>query len=167
MWTAGDDVANVPAMIEVPVANLEKDLPEVSDARFDFSDGTFRDAQGGLISYETIDLWGNRLTRSGRAGGGYNTVKRGIVLGSLLRAESRKRPAILEQVLRQSRQVGTALADAFYMRGDGTPLSFGLDAGPVADRNMTPADLRAVADAVNAEMARSISGNRDRRASRR
>lgn len=102
-WTAGDDAANLQAMIEVSVANLETDLPEIANARFDFSDGTFRDAQGGLIPHEKIDLWGDRLARSGRAGGGDNTVKRGIVLRSLLRAASEKRPAILEQVLRQSR----------------------------------------------------------------
>jgi hypothetical protein len=118
-WTEGEDEANVKALIKVSIASLVNQLPQVEDARYDFQSGTFRDAKGEPLSNEVLDGWasfasGVRAPRIGR-----NTVKRGILLNTLSRAEIGKQPGLLERSLRQSRQlvIGGGLSRTFYMRG--------------------------------------------------
>jgi len=100
-----DDLDNITSLIEDSVANLISDIPEVADARYDFQTGTFRTGEGKPLTDGDLDQWasaaaGNRKTRVGRA-----TLKRGILLNTLARAESGERPGLLERSLRQSRQL--------------------------------------------------------------
>lgn len=114
-WTEGDDLANLAALIEVSTANLISHIPEVADARYDFATGTFRSGEGQPLTDGDLDKWasaaaGNRKARVGRA-----TLKRGILLNTLARAESGERPGLLERVLRQPRHlVERGLKDTFY-----------------------------------------------------
>lgn len=115
-WTEGDEVGNLRSLIEVSVANLISHEPEVADARYDFQAGTFRTGEGQPLTDESLDKWassaaGNRKARVGRA-----TLKRGILLNSLLRAGSAERPGLLERVLRQPRELVTrgGLRRTFY-----------------------------------------------------
>jgi hypothetical protein len=87
---------------------------EIQRARYDFETRTFRTGEGAPLSDETIRRWA--ATAGGReAGAGSGTIKRDILLRSLARASGGERPGLLEQVLRQPRQlVGTSARKIFY-----------------------------------------------------
>lgn len=101
VWTA-DTTANVQNMINVAVESLTFDVPEVADAYYDFDKKTFCDASGGSLLEPVLGSWGDHLARSGKTRAGIATLKRGILLRSLVRQESEARSALLEQVLRES-----------------------------------------------------------------
>lgn len=103
-WTYGDDFANVAGLIEASTANTLNAVPELADARYDFASGTFRTGQGQPL---TDGMLRARYAPHGarEAGAGSSTLKRAILLNSLLRAEGGARPGLLAQVLRQPDQL--------------------------------------------------------------
>ncbi|MFE3836928.1 hypothetical protein [Pseudogemmobacter sonorensis] len=117
-WTEGDDLGNVESLIEVSTANLFSLIPQAADARYDFATRTFRSGEGKPLSSWDLDEWASSARGSGKARLGSNTVKRGVLLNTLARAESGERPGLLEQALRQQRELVTngGLRDIFYQR---------------------------------------------------
>ena len=104
-WTYGDDAANVASLINASIANTTNLTPEIANARFDFDTGTFRDAQGQRLSDEILDGWRRSDRRIREARASYSTIRRGIFLKSLAQAERGERPRLLEQALRELRQL--------------------------------------------------------------
>lgn len=115
-WTEGDDLGNVQRMIEVSVSSLINLVPQVADARYDFQTGTFRTGEGQPVTAETMADWALVSERSGTPSVGARTLKRGILLNTLSRAESGERPGILERSLRQPSRLVTqgGLRRTFY-----------------------------------------------------
>jgi hypothetical protein len=115
-WRKGDTLGNVQAMIDTSLASLTHDVPEITGAHFDFTSRTFRTGEGVALSDEAMDKWGNALRRDRAAGAGRATLKRGLLLGSLSRAEGGKRPGLLAQVLSEQGQrlLGSGLRETFY-----------------------------------------------------
>lgn len=105
-WRDGDDVANVRAMIDTVSAYLEATFPEAAGVRFDFSSGRFVDATtnepAGGVSLEVL---ADQRRGEGASKIGSATLRRGVLLRSLLQSGSGERPGILEQVLRRSREL--------------------------------------------------------------
>jgi hypothetical protein len=115
-WRKGDTLGNVQAMIDTSLASLTHDVPEIANAYFDFASRTFRTGEGQPLTDGIVDVWlsaaqGDRAASAGRA-----TVKRGLLLGSLSRAESGARSRLLEQVLSEQGQrlFGSGLRETFY-----------------------------------------------------
>lgn len=112
-WRDGDDVANVRAMIDTVSAYLEATFPEAVGVRFDFSSGRFVDATtnepAGGVSLEVL---ADQRRGEGASKIGSATLRRGVLLRSLLQSGSGERPGILEQVLRRSREL-VAQGDLF------------------------------------------------------
>ncbi|MDJ1157561.1 hypothetical protein QNA08_04820 [Chelatococcus sp. SYSU_G07232] len=100
-WTPGDTMGNIAALIDASLGSLAHDVPEVRRAYYDFETGTFRDSQGAPLSDEVLDGWASRSGRVRAAGAGRRTLKRGILLNTVARAESGAGPGLLELVLRQ------------------------------------------------------------------
>ncbi len=114
-WVMGDTSGNIQRLIGVSLSALAHYLPELLLARYDFAAGAFRNPQGERLSDEDFERWGHRHRGARAAGAGRASLKRGILLNTLLRAESGARPGLLEQVLREpGKLVGRQLFDIFY-----------------------------------------------------
>lgn len=124
-WRDGDTIGNIQRMIDASLASITAYVPEFRRARYDFATGTFRNSEGGRLHDEVFRGWASEHPRMRAAGLGSRSIKRGILLNTLLRTESSQRPGILEQALRQPRQlVGEAAREIFYSRssgGNGSP----------------------------------------------
>lgn len=103
-WTEGDTLGNISALIEVSTASLAHHVPEISPARFDFATRTFRSGQGEPLTDGRLKAWLEH-PRVRAAGAGSRTLKRSILLNTLLRTGSGQRPGLLERSLRQSHQL--------------------------------------------------------------
>ena len=113
-WS-GNAADQIQSMIEVSVASTEHLVPELKDARYDFRSRTFRSGEGQPLTDEVLERWALSARRAGEASIGRNTLKRSILLRSLLRAESGEQPGLLERVLRQpAKLVDGGLRGAFY-----------------------------------------------------
>ncbi|WP_326999495.1 PLxRFG domain-containing protein [Comamonas testosteroni] len=116
-WKPGDTIGNVQRMIDVSLASVSAHVPEFRRARYDFATGTFRNSQGAPLSDEVLRGWASKFGRVRAAGAGERTLKRSILLNTLLRAEGGQRPGLLAQVLRQPSQlVGPQAQGIFYSR---------------------------------------------------
>lgn len=114
-WQAGNDVANISAMIEVSLESLAHYVPDFKTARYDFATGTFRDGEGKPLSNEALARWLSTSAGNRAAGVGRTSLKRAIVLNTLVRSESGERPGLLESVLRKpSDVVSPALRGILY-----------------------------------------------------
>lgn len=124
----------------------------MADARYDFATGTFRNGEGQPLTDGDLDKWASSARGVGSPRIGRNTVKRGTLLSSLLRAESGQRPGLLEQVLRQpGHLVARGLKGTFYSR-ETVPRGWGEveAADPITD-----AQIRKINVALNAEMRKA------------
>ncbi len=116
-WTGCDDLASPIAPTEVSAANFINLVPEAAVARYDFVTGTFRTGEGKPIANATVAEWENQSWRGGAQSIGTATIKRGVLLNTLARAESGQQPKLLERVIRQWRHlVKGGLARIFYQR---------------------------------------------------
>lgn len=116
-WRAGDTIGNIQRMIDVSLASIAAHVPEFKRARYDFATGTFRSSQGAAITDADLRGWTSKSPRMRAAGVGLRSIKRGILLNTLAHAESGQRPGLLEQALRQPRQlVGDQAQGIFYSR---------------------------------------------------
>ena len=114
-WQAGNDVANISAMIETSLESLAHYVPDFKTASYDFATNSFRDGEGKPLSDGTLDLWASSAGRGRASGAGRTSLKRAIVLNTLVRSESSERPGLLESVLRQpSDVVSPALRGVMY-----------------------------------------------------
>lgn len=114
-WKEGDDLGNIRSLIDVSTASLAHYVPEISRARYDFDTGTFRTGEGKPLSDEAIDRWVSTSRRGRAAGAGRATVKRNVLLNSLVRQQSGQRSGLLARVLRQPSQLVTpALTGILY-----------------------------------------------------
>jgi hypothetical protein len=101
----------------VSAANFINLVPEAADARYDFDTGTFRTGEGKPITDATVAEWEDKSWRGGAQSIGTATIKRGVLLNTLARRESRQQPKLLERVIRQWRHlVKGGLARIFYQR---------------------------------------------------
>lgn len=114
-WTEGKHIANIHSMIKTSLANIYAKVPEIKRAGFDFKTRTFRNSKGEQLSNEVLDGWASKFGRMREAGAGSSTLKRAIILQSLLRTESSQRPGVLEQILRQrGKLLSDDLSGVFY-----------------------------------------------------
>mgnify|MGYP001061433065 FL=1 len=115
-WIDDDTIGNIQRMLETAYESLAFHVPEVRNACYDFESKTFRDVAGGQLLDEDLAKWSFEHPGSRKAGAGLATFKRGLLVGTLLRQESGSRPAILEQVLREPRELveNGNLAGIFY-----------------------------------------------------
>ncbi len=109
-------VTNIQSMIQVAVSSMEFDLPEIRDAYYDFSSKTFSHVGGGLLLETVLGSWSDQLAGSGKTRAGISTLKRCILLRSLVCQEGEAGSKLLEQVLCESSEFISSgdLAEIFY-----------------------------------------------------
>ena len=95
-WT-GTDVDKVRALINTFLANLHSQFPAIKSYRYDFSQRQFVDRRGQPVDGDRFELAGE-LGGARAAKAGQATLRRGILLQSLVESEGGARPGILEQV---------------------------------------------------------------------
>jgi hypothetical protein len=106
-WS-GDDVANIRALIHTFTTTLHNQFPALKSYTYDFSRREFVDRRGRPVGADRFaDAARLGVAQASRAGEA--TMRRGILLQSLISSSSGERPGILEQVLRGGR--------AFVLRG--------------------------------------------------
>lgn len=115
VW-GSDTVTNIQSMIQVAVNSMEFDLPEISDACYDFSSKTFCHVGGGRLLETVLGSWSDQLAGGGKTRAGISTLKRCILLRSLVCQEGETRSQLLEQVLCESSEFINSgeLAEIFY-----------------------------------------------------
>jgi len=114
-WKEGDDLGNIRSLIDVSTASLAHYVPEISRARYDFDSGTFRTGEGKPLTDATLGEWSASKGRIRAAGAGRSTLKRSILLNSLVREPSGARSRLLERVLSKPSQLVTpALTGILY-----------------------------------------------------
>ncbi|SHN06947.1 hypothetical protein [Phytopseudomonas punonensis] len=115
VWCS-DPVSNIQSMIHVAVDSMEFDLPEIKDVYYDFSAKAFCDPDGRPLLETVLGSWSDHLAGSGKTRAGISTLKRCILLRSLVCQKSESRSQLLEQILRESREFIDAgdLAEIFY-----------------------------------------------------
>jgi hypothetical protein len=114
-WNEGSYVGNIRSLIENSIESMAHHVPEIRNGTYDFGTGTFRTGEGQPISDESFDAWAT--TRRGRAArAGSRTLKRGLLLNTLLHRAGEERPGLLAQILRRNGELvaGTQLAGVFY-----------------------------------------------------
>lgn len=118
-WTDGDDAGNIASLINVAVESLAYYFPRSRDATFDFATRTFRDSEGKLPVDGDIHKWAAPPGTLRAAGAGVATLKRSILLNTLLQASSGEKAGILEYSLRLGRQLvdGSGISRSFYALG--------------------------------------------------
>lgn len=120
-WRPGDTIGNIQRMIDVSLASISAHVPEFGRARYDFATGTFRTGTGKPLPDGMLRLWSEH-PRMRAAGVGRRSIKRGILLNTLAHGESRQRPGLLEQALRQPGQlVGEQAKGIFYTGASRSP----------------------------------------------
>ncbi|SFU73509.1 hypothetical protein SAMN05216417_1215 [Nitrosospira multiformis] len=98
----GDDVAKTRALIHTFITTFQNKAPEFKDVRYDFNRRKFIGRLGQSFDRETIQRGASEgMGRAARAGEA--TVRRGILIQSLISSESFDRPGILEHVLSRAR----------------------------------------------------------------
>lgn len=117
-WTDGDYYANIASMIEASTASLANLVPEITRARYDFATRTFRTGKGEPLTDRALAEWSAVKGRIRAARAGSKTLKRSILLNTLLRAEGSQKPGLLERSLRQSGQLVAdgGLSGTFYQK---------------------------------------------------
>ncbi|MCX7184920.1 MAG: hypothetical protein NTW90_06770 [Nitrosospira sp.] len=100
----GDDVAKTRALIHTFITTLHNQFPQLKDYKYDFSSRQFVDRQGRPVGADRFaDAGRLGVARSSRAGEA--TMRRGILIQSLISSESGQRPGILEQALNGGRSL--------------------------------------------------------------
>lgn len=126
VWKAGDDLANVKALIHTYLETLHQKFPAIKDYRYDFANHRFVDRRGRPLDADRLERGARgsdaRASRSGEA-----SLRRGILLQSLASSTSSERPGILEQILRRSAQLVSdegGLKAVFARAYHGSPYRF-------------------------------------------
>jgi len=106
-WS-GDDVAKIRALIHTFVTTLDNKFPELKGYRYDFGTRQFVDRRGRPVGPDRF-TYAEATGMGSAARAGKATMRRGILIQSLVSSTSGARPGILEQVLHGGR--------AFVLRG--------------------------------------------------
>ena len=102
----GSDVDKVGSLIHTFLTTLQVQNPEIKDYRYDFRRREFVDKRGNVVTRGRFVAGSERrAARQSRAG--HATLRRGILLQSLVSSPRSQRPGILEQVLNGSRSLVT------------------------------------------------------------
>jgi hypothetical protein len=116
-WRQGDDEGNIRSLMETSVDSLAHHVPQIKDASYDFAARAFRTGEGNPIPDETIRTWTLRSRRDRTAGAGDRTIKRGILLRTLLQGAGREgRDGLLVRALQIHDQLvsGSPIEGVFY-----------------------------------------------------
>src|SRR3546814_274826 len=119
----GDYYDNVQSLIETSVASLEHTVPAIRSATYVPGQRAFADGQGRPLSDDALGAWVSEGTAR-TPGVSRSTLKRGILLNTLLRGQSGPGSELLAQVLRGKQPyVGpdARLANIFHSRTAGAP----------------------------------------------
>jgi N12 class adenine-specific DNA methylase len=84
-WSEGDDIGNIRSLMQSSAEAIASDVPEIRNASYDPEQRTFRTAAGDPATDERIAQWVENARRRGADSVGHRTVKRGILLQSILR----------------------------------------------------------------------------------
>lgn len=161
----GDDVAKTKALIHTYLKTLQNLYPEIIGSYYDFASGEFRDSthrplrwlrrdSGGDSNGQEVGSLGaggsDLVSREARAG--KTSVRRGILLQSLMASESSQRPELLGYILRRSTQLASKAGgpfNALFSRagqgngnGDNRAVAGGI---PGNNGNAIPAETRVEA----------------------
>lgn len=98
----GDDVAKTRALIHTFITTFQNKAPEFKDVRYDFNRREFIGRLGVPVDRGAFQRRASEgMGRAARAGEA--TMRRGILIQSLISSESGERPGILEHVLSRAR----------------------------------------------------------------
>lgn len=148
----GSDLDKITALIDTVLQNMHNKIPGLKDGyRYDFAKRGFIDRLGRPVSTERFREASRDV--AGRARAGQATLRRGILLQSLVSSPSSQRPGILEQVLRRGGALGFARngLDGVFSASNSEASSDGLtisrareilSADPVLSKAMPFIDIR-------------------------
>ena len=97
----GTDVENVRSLIDSSLGTLYADAPELKGMRYDFSRQRFVRADGSVVNRQWFVDTGKETRLRGHRGG-EASLRRGVLLQSLVSSEAGQRPGILQSVLSRS-----------------------------------------------------------------
>ncbi len=97
----GTDVENVRSLIDSSLGTLYADAPELKGMRYDFSRQQFARADGSVVDRQWFVDTGKETRLRGHRGG-EASLRRGVLLQSLVSSEAGQRPGILQSVLSRS-----------------------------------------------------------------
>jgi hypothetical protein len=97
-WRAGDTAANIASMIHASIFNVYDNIDGIDEVRYDFGTHDFRDQFSGERWGDArfAEVAGSEGGRAARAGGA--TIKRAVLLESLVRPASGERAGLLDQL---------------------------------------------------------------------
>jgi len=115
-WNEGSDVDNIRSLIETTFESLAHHVPEIRNGTYDFDTGTFRTGEGKSITDDAFQEWSHTSAGVRAARAGSRTLKRGVLLNTLLHRAGEEGSRLLAQILRWNGELvaGTQLAGAFY-----------------------------------------------------
>lgn len=175
----GNDVAKVRALIHTFVTTLQNLHPRIKGAYYDFTDGTFRDADGERLRWDARPGGDPELGRrmeslagdgaggvSGAFRAGPTALRFGILIQSLMDRALEGRPGLLELVLRRAAQLARRDGGPFAgllsraAAAGGRGIGRGADRSP--DRGLRGGERRAdPAEGLGAAKARVSPRNPD------
>ncbi len=86
------------------MSNLHNQFPRIKGAKYDFSSGRFVGRDGLPIHRDVFKRFGDKgIGREARAG--QATLRRGILIQSLVSSQSSERPGLLEKFLNGSSEL--------------------------------------------------------------
>ncbi|MED5545710.1 MAG: PLxRFG domain-containing protein [Pseudomonadota bacterium] len=117
-WRKGDLYANTRALIGVSLESLAPYVPLIDSARYDVGSRAFVTRSGKPLADDAVARAAGNARRAGRPSTGSRTVKRALLLKSLLREESGEASRLLERAVFGGAEYvfSPQLADTFYSR---------------------------------------------------
>jgi hypothetical protein len=120
-WQEDNDEANIRSLIETSVASTVHNVPEIRDANYDAESRTFRTAGGDTATDERVESWAQDARTSRGYSVGHRTLKRAMLLQSLLhatrgaRGEGGRNELLVRSLAGQQRGLaGTPFRGIFY-----------------------------------------------------
>lgn len=107
--TANDCLDGVLALIHTFIKTLQNKFPSIQNYKYDLSTQRFLDTNGRPVGRERF-FSAAKSDLGGAARAGEATLRRGILIQSLMEAEGSERPGLLENVLRGAGHLVTKCA---------------------------------------------------------
>ncbi|TDW63089.1 N12 class adenine-specific DNA methylase [Novosphingobium sp. PhB55] len=117
-WRDGDFYANVRALIGASLESLAPYVPLIESARYDVGSRAFRTRSGKPLADDAVARAAGNARSAGRSSTGSRTVKRALLLNSLLREEGGEATRLLERAVFGGPEsvFSPAVEDTFYSR---------------------------------------------------